>query len=86
MSLKKLHITRWSSSEREKMNVIFCLQDNHRINGNLFTLCYRGRGNFSVRFYETLMRGRIPIQINSSSIFPYEDEIDPVTYCEPVKL
>jgi LmbE family N-acetylglucosaminyl deacetylase len=49
-------------------------EDN--MNENLFTLCYRGRGNFSVRFYETLMRGRIPIQINSSSIFPYENEID----------
>lgn len=61
---------------------ILNLQDNHKkefednMNENLFTLCYRGRGNFSVRFYETLMRGRIPIQINSSSIFPYEDEID----------
>ena len=61
---------------------IFNLKDNHKkdfndnMNDNLFTLCYRGRGNFSIRFYETLMRGRIPIQINSSSIFPYEDEID----------
>lgn len=61
---------------------IFNLQDNQKkefednMNENLFTLCYRGRGNFSARFYETLMRGRIPIQINSSSIFPYEDEID----------
>ena len=61
---------------------IFNLQDNHKkefednMNQNLFTLCYRGRGNFSVRFYETLMRGRIPIQINSSSIFPYDNEID----------
>ena len=63
-------------------NYIFNLHENQKkefednMNGNLFTLCYRGRGNFSVRFYETLMRGRIPIQINSSSIFPYEDEID----------
>jgi hypothetical protein len=61
---------------------ILNLKENHKkefednMNENLFTLCYRGRGNFSVRFYETLMRGRIPIQINSSSIFPYEDEID----------
>jgi len=46
------------------------VQDNDNINKNLFTICYRGL------FYETLMRGRIPIQINSSSIFPYEDEID----------
>jgi len=59
-----------------KTNFIFCLQDNHKnefednMNENLFTLCYRDR------FYETLMRGRIPIQINSSSLFPYEDEID----------
>ena len=61
---------------------IFKLKDKHKkefednMNENLFTLCHRGRGNFSVRFYETLMRGRIPIQINSSSIFPYEDKID----------
>jgi len=54
-----------------KTNFIFSLQDNHNMNENLFILCYRDE-----RFYETLMRGRIPIQINLSSIFPYEDEID----------
>jgi hypothetical protein len=63
-------------------NYIFKLTKNLRkdfednMNNNLFTLCYRGHGNFSARFYETLMRGRIPIQINSSSIFPYENEIN----------
>ena len=63
-------------------NYIFNLDEcnknefNDNMNDNLFTLCYRGRGNFSVRFYETLMKGRIPIQINSSSIFPYENKID----------
>ena len=75
-------ICKYFSDSGLKTNIIFCLQDNHKkkfegnMNGNLFTLCYRGRYNFSVHFYETLMRGRIPIQINSSSIFPYEDEID----------
>ena len=75
-------ICQYFSDSGLKTNFIFCLQDNQKkefednMNRNLFTLCYRGRGNFSVRFYETLMRGRIPIQINSFSLFPYEDEID----------
>ena len=46
------------------------------MNNNLFTFCYRGRGNFIVRFYETLMRRRIPIVIKTDNIFSYEDEID----------
>ena len=65
-------ICQYFSDSGLKTNFIFCLQDNHNMNRNLFTLCYR----CLERFYETLMRGRIPIQINSSSIFPYEDEID----------
>lgn len=52
------------------------LDFENNMNNNLFTFCYRGRGNFSVRFYETLMRGRIPIVIKTDNIFPYEDEID----------
>ena len=43
---------------------------------NLFIFCYRGRGNFSIRFYETLMMGRIPIVINTHNIYPYMDQID----------
>jgi hypothetical protein len=49
--------------------------DNNMIS-NLFTFCYRGRGNFSVRFYETLMHGRIPIVIKTHNEFPFEDTID----------
>ena len=70
MNNEQEKICQYFSNSGLKTNFIFCLQDNHNMNGNLFTLCYRDR------FYETLMRGRIPIQINSSSIFPYEDEID----------
>lgn len=46
------------------------------MNNNLFTFCMRGAGNFSVRFYETLMMGRIPIVVKTDSIFPFEDKID----------
>ena len=46
------------------------------MNSNLFIFCYRGGGNFSIRFYETLMHRRIPIVIKTDSIFPFEDIID----------
>lgn len=43
---------------------------------NLFNFCYRGKGNFSYRFYETLMMGRIPILLDSDCVFPFEDKYD----------
>jgi len=42
---------------------------------NLFVFCYRGCGNFSYRFYETLMMGRIPILINTDCVFPFWNEL-----------
>ena len=41
-----------------------------------YVLCVRGAGNFSVRFYETLMFGRIPIFVNTDCILPFEDKIN----------
>ena len=41
-----------------------------------YTLCVRGRGNFSVRLYETLAMGRIPIFVDTDCILPFEDQID----------
>lgn len=40
-----------------------------------YILCYRGAGNFSVRLYETLAMGRIPIFINTDCMLPLEDKI-----------
>jgi hypothetical protein len=37
-----------------------------------YTLCMRGHGNFSLRFYETLAAGRIPLFINTGCVLPYE--------------
>ena len=37
-----------------------------------FTLCVRGNGNFSVRFYETLALGRIPVFYNSDCVLPLD--------------
>ncbi|PWI31515.1 hypothetical protein DI383_02270 [Flavobacteriaceae bacterium LYZ1037] len=41
-----------------------------------YILCARGAGNFSVRLYETLAMGRIPIYINTDGLLPLADKID----------
>lgn len=41
-----------------------------------YIVCLRGAGNFSVRLYETLMMGKIPIFINTDCILPFEDTIN----------
>lgn len=46
------------------------------IERNLYTLCIRGAGNFSVRFYETLMMGRIPILVDTDVQLPLMDSIE----------
>lgn len=41
-----------------------------------YVLCARGAGNFSVRFYETLMMGRIPLYVHTDGFLPLSDVID----------
>ena len=38
-----------------------------------YVLCVRGAGNFSVRLYETLAMGRIPIFVNTDCMLPLSD-------------
>ena len=40
-----------------------------------YTVCMRGGGNFSVRLYETLAMGRIPVFINTDCILPFDQWI-----------
>ncbi|KJJ38192.1 exostosin domain-containing protein [Aequorivita vladivostokensis] len=41
-----------------------------------YVVCVRGAGNFSVRFYETLAMGRIPVFINTDCALPLDKIID----------
>jgi hypothetical protein len=41
-----------------------------------YTMCVRGGGNFSVRLYETLAMGRIPLFVNTDCILPLADSVD----------
>jgi len=41
-----------------------------------YNLCIRGAGNFSMRLYETLCLGRIPIILDTDSVFPFDELVD----------
>lgn len=41
-----------------------------------FTVCMRGGGNFSVRFYEALAMGRPPVFIDTDCVLPFHDQLE----------
>ena len=45
----------------------------NNILGSDYTVCMRGGGNFSVRFYETLSLGRIPVFIDTDCLLPWHE-------------
>jgi hypothetical protein len=53
----------------------------NNISGNDYTVCVRGGGNFSVRLYETLSCGRIPIIVDTDCRLPYDFLLDWKQYC-----
>lgn len=46
-----------------------------------YVFCLRGSGNFSVRFYETLAMGRIPVLIDTDVRLPLSQNIDWKMHC-----
>jgi hypothetical protein len=49
--------------------------------GTDYTVCLRGKGNFSYRFYEVLSAGRIPVFVNTDCALPFADRIDWRRHC-----
>jgi hypothetical protein len=49
--------------------------------GSDYVLCTRGSGNYSIRFYETLSSGRIPVFVNTDCVLPFEEWVDWKQYC-----
>ncbi len=41
-----------------------------------YTVAIRGGGNFSVRIYETLANGRIPLFINTDCVLPFDNQVN----------
>lgn len=48
----------------------------NNLKSNAFIIAQRGKGNFSMRFFETLSAGRIPVLVNTDMSLPFEDVID----------
>lgn len=46
-----------------------------------YIVCVRGGGNFSVRLYETLAMGRIPVFVNTDCLLPLVDHINSERAC-----
>lgn len=46
-----------------------------------FNMCTRGRGNFSMRLYQTLSAGRIPVMVDTDMPLPFRDAIDWRSMC-----
>ena len=63
-----------SAKQKSKHKTTIEFYDN-MINSD-YVLCVRGAGNFSVRLYETLAMGRIPVFINTDCILPHEDYLN----------
>lgn len=51
------------------------------IQDNLYVFCLRGNGNFSIRFYEALIMGRIPVLVDTDIRLPLSDQIDWSKHC-----
>lgn len=66
-------------TEEEKQQSVKVFYKN--IYDNAYTFCSRGVGNFSVRFYETLAMGRIPILLNTDCRLPLEEDINWDQHC-----
>lgn len=66
-------------NESEKQESAMVFYDN--IFNNAYTFCSRGVGNFSVRFYETLAVGRIPILLNTDCKLPLDNIIKWSDHC-----
>lgn len=65
----------------EEQRELSTLEFFKNINENLYTFCLRGSGNFSVRFYETLFMGRIPVLIDTDCRLPLANFIDWEKHC-----
>ncbi len=61
----------WAPELKDK--VVAKSEFDRNIRRNLFTFCHRGAGNFSYRFYETLMHGRIPLLIDTDCELPFHE-------------
>lgn len=57
------------------------IEFKENMQSNAFNVCMRGAGNFSIRFYETLSCGRVPVLVDTDCVFPFDDVLDYSEFC-----
>lgn len=67
------HYRAGAQSEAERRKTTLEYYDN--LANSDYVLCVRGAGNFSVRLYESLMMGKIPLFVNTDCLLPFPDLI-----------
>ena len=65
-----------NTGNTNETNTDFRINFINNILQNDYTLCVRGIGNNSIRFYESLCCGRIPVFVNTDCTLPFENFID----------
>ncbi len=68
----------FTSEENKKKTTIEFYKNLYE---NPYTFCMRGGGNFSVRFYETLAVGRIPVLLDTDCLLPLANNINWNEHC-----
>jgi len=68
-------VTAQGSMEENRRQFIENLVDSD------YALCVRGDGNSSIRFYEALSLGRIPLFLDTACVLPLENVIDYKKFC-----
>lgn len=69
---KKYHAGVRTNQESHKTTLEFY----NNLRDSDYVVCVRGAGNFSIRFYEALAMGRIPVFINTDCALPFDNEMD----------
>lgn len=72
-----------SKSKDDRTTTTLEFFDN--IKASHYTFCMRGFGNFSVRLYETLAMGRIPLQVDTDCSLPLSEFLNWEEHCLIVK-
>jgi len=65
-----------AGAQSEKDRRVSTLEFFNNLRNTDYTICIRGGGNFSVRIYETLAVGRIPLFINTDCVLPLDMMVD----------
>jgi hypothetical protein len=74
-------IIRKQSTTRMTKNNAWREQFVQNMHDTEYTLCIRGTANYSIRFFETLAMGRIPVFVDTDCALPLEHLINWKAYC-----